>query len=150
VGGNVKKASTLDILFKGVSSTSGTGKVSASEQTRIRRERKKRGYFAQAREKNILEALRRSTDIIHDWPPNVSWWKKVAACLIPPPQMTVDEWSDRYRLIAPEFAGRSPGSGPRVACPISALSCRPARLRIPASVSSWLSRRNAVEAKPRF
>jgi phage terminase large subunit GpA-like protein len=55
-------------------------------------------------EKKILEALRRSTDITHDWPPNVSWWKKVAACLVPPPQMTVDEWSDRYRLIAPEFA----------------------------------------------
>jgi phage terminase large subunit GpA-like protein len=100
----VKKASALDILSKGVSSTSGTGKVSASEQTRIRRERKKRGYFAQAREKSILEALRASTDIIHDWPPNLSWWKKVAACLVPPPQMTVDQWSDRYRLIAPEFA----------------------------------------------
>jgi hypothetical protein len=69
----MKKASALDIISKGVASTAGSGKVSASDQTRIRRARKAKGYFAQATEKNILEALRASTDIIHDSPPNVSW-----------------------------------------------------------------------------
>ena len=100
----MKKVSSLDILTKGVRSGGGGGKTSATERTRIKRARKKRGYFTDAREERILEALRRSTDIIHDWPPNLGWWAKVAACLVPPPQMTVDEWSDRYRLIAPEFA----------------------------------------------
>jgi hypothetical protein len=131
----VKKASALNILSKGVSSTSGTGNVSASEQTRIRRARKKRGYFAVATEKNILEVLRTSTDIIHDWPPNVSWWKKVAACLIPPPQMTVDEWSDRYRLIAPEFAAE-PGQWSTSRIPYLRAVMRAFHLRTLANASS--------------
>jgi phage terminase large subunit GpA-like protein len=34
----------------------------------------------------------------------LSWWKKVAEAFIPPPQMTIDAWADRYRRIPPEFA----------------------------------------------
>jgi phage terminase large subunit GpA-like protein len=100
----VRKASTLHVLSKGVASTSGAGKVSAAEQTRIRRARKKRGYFAEAKEEKILETLRGCADIVHDWPPNVNWWEKVGRAFVPPPVMTIDEWADRYRRIAPEFS----------------------------------------------
>jgi hypothetical protein len=52
----------LEILSKGVTSTG--GKVSAAEQTRIRRQRKSRTYFQDVRAAETLEKLRRCDDII--------------------------------------------------------------------------------------
>ena len=100
----MKKASAFDLLSKGVSSTAGGGRVSATEQTRIRRAKRKRGYFTQAKDEQILDQLRKCENILKDWPPALSWGKKVAEAFIPPPQMTIDAWADRYRRIPPEFA----------------------------------------------
>ena len=55
-----------------------------------------------------MEKLRRCEDIIFDWedwnPEGFAWWEKIAAAFEPPPDMTIDEWADRYRVIPPEFA----------------------------------------------
>ena len=105
----MKKTSAFDVLESGVTSTAGgSGRVSTTEQTRVRRARKSRTYFQGVREAETLEKLRRCEDIIFDWedwnPEGFAWWEKVAAAFEPPPDMTIDEWADRYRVIPPEFA----------------------------------------------
>ena len=105
----MKKPTAFDVLERGVTGTAGgSGRVSATEQTRIRRSRKSRTYFQTVREAETLEKLRRCDDIIFDWEDwttvGFAWWEKIAAAFEPPPIMTIDEWADRYRIIPPEFA----------------------------------------------
>jgi hypothetical protein len=105
----LKKPTAFDVLERGVTSTAGgSGRVSATEQTRVRRARKSRTYFQGVREAETLEKLRQCDDLIFDWedwtPGGFAWWTKVAAAFEPPPVMTIDEWADRYRIIPPEFA----------------------------------------------
>jgi Phage terminase large subunit (GpA) len=105
----MKKPTAFDVLEHGVTSTAGgSGRVSAAEQTRVRRARKNRTYFQAVREAETLEKLRRCEDIIFDWedwtPAGFTWWEKIASAFEPPPTMTIDEWADRYRIIPPEFA----------------------------------------------
>ena len=41
------------------------------------------------------------------WPLNdFACWKGAFPAIAPPPQINVDEWSDRYRVIAPEFSAQ--------------------------------------------
>ena len=77
----MKKPTAFDVLEHGVTSTAGgSGRVSAAEQTRVRRARKSRTYFQGVREAETLEKLRRCEDIIFDWedwtPAGFAWWEK--------------------------------------------------------------------------
>jgi phage terminase large subunit GpA-like protein len=93
----------------GKQASSGT---TQSEDVLFYRKKTKRGYFKQVDEEK-LQRLRRCRSVVNDWedwtPAGFEWWTPMFAMLTPPPEMTVDEWADKYRKIAPEFAAE-PGT----------------------------------------
>jgi phage terminase large subunit GpA-like protein len=100
--------------------STGGESLSGKEYTRIRTARKRRDYYRRINEEK-LEKLRQCKNVVTDWedlsPAGFKWWSGVFEVLTPPPDMTVDEWADKYRRIPPEFAAE-PGdwNTARVSC----------------------------------
>src|SRR4029077_7022994 len=99
------KNSAFDTLNKG---TRYRGQFySQSEYAAFTRSKAKRAYLRSVIEAS-LKKLRKCRNIVEDWDDTTeagfAWWKKILALLEPPPDLTIDQWADRFRRIPPEFA----------------------------------------------